>query len=429
MNSVVAILTLDADSQADEQKWAGVASYLLSNVGFESGDKTPECWKAGTSVEGNDYIWERKLARTGSSSLCLRMRTEGIFPITQWSQSFDHRGTSSHLRVSGWVKADKAHKAIIDVQFENEAAEWTHKWAGYIGAEKAGDPPADHDWREYSGTVDLPEGVKTIRVSLQIYGPGTVWFDDVEAVYVNSGKPAKAQAAAPDEDRLVGDDPNKRYFLIGPDQSAEAPASGYKLLIVLPGGDGSADFHPFVKSIFTNALSKDYVLAQLVAPKWSPEQAESIVWPTKGLPWDGMKFTTEEFITAVVNDVAKRLPIDPACIFTLSWSSSGPAAYAASLTEKSPIAGSLVAMSVFKPAQLPDLKSANDKAYYILHSPDDFIPMSFPESARDQLASNGAATTLQTYEGGHGWHGDVFGNIRAGIEWLQKHSRASAQGR
>ncbi|MCU0784835.1 MAG: hypothetical protein MUF81_12495 [Verrucomicrobia bacterium] len=26
----------------------------------------------------------------------------------------------------------------------------------------------------------------------------------------------------------------------------------------------------------------------------------------------------------------------------------------------------------------------------------------------------------QTYEGGHGWHGDVYGIIRAGIPWLEK---------
>jgi len=27
---------------------------------------------------------------------------------------------------------------------------------------------------------------------------------------------------------------------------------------------------------------------------------------------------------------------------------------------------------------------------------------------------------LVTYEGGHGWHGDVFGHIRKGIEWMQE---------
>ena len=45
--------------------------------------------------------------------------------------------------------------------------------------------------------------------------------------------------------------------------------------------------------------------------------------------------------------------------------------------------------------------------------------ISFPEAARDQLAAKGAKTTLATYEGGHGWHGDVFGEIRTGVQWLE----------
>jgi predicted esterase len=76
-------------------------------------------------------------------------------------------------------------------------------------------------------------------------------------------------------------------------------------------------------------------------------------------------------------------------------------------------------MSVFKPEQLPRLENGKGKAFYILHSPQDFIKMSFPESARDQLAAAGAKTKLATYEGGHGWKGDVFGNIRAGMDWLE----------
>ena len=76
-------------------------------------------------------------------------------------------------------------------------------------------------------------------------------------------------------------------------------------------------------------------------------------------------------------------------------------------------------MSVFKPQQLSGLERARGRKYYILPSPQDFIAMRFPEAARDQLAAHGATTTLVTYEGGHGWHGDVFGNIRKGLVWLE----------
>ena len=39
--------------------------------------------------------------------------------------------------------------------------------------------------------------------------------------------------------------------------------------------------------------------------------------------------------------------------------------------------------------------------------------------ARKQLTAAGAKVKLQTYEGGHGWHGDPFEMIRAGIDWLE----------
>jgi predicted esterase len=42
------------------------------------------------------------------------------------------------------------------------------------------------------------------------------------------------------------------------------------------------------------------------------------------------------------------------------------------------------------------------------------------ERAKEKLTENGAKVTLETYEGGHGWRGNVFGSIHNGIEWLEK---------
>ena len=222
------------------------------------------------------------------------------------------------------------------------------------------------------------------------------------------------------QDLRAGGDRHKRYFLIGPHDTDELPRDGLRLLLVLPGGNGGPDFRPFVENIFRKATPDGYLVAELVAPQWSPEQAEQVVWPTVGLPSQQAGFTTEQFIEAVIDDVATHYRLDTRYVFSLSWSSGGPAAYAASLADDSRITGSLVAMSVFKPDLLPDLHSAKGRRYYILHSPQDFIPMRFAEAARDQLAAAGATTTLVTYEGGHGWHGDVFGTIRRGLEWLQQ---------
>jgi predicted esterase len=162
-----------------------------------------------------------------------------------------------------------------------------------------------------------------------------------------------------------------------------------------------------------------------VAIKWSEKQ--QIVWPTAKLHEEGMKFSTEEFIDAVIKDVDSKHKLDPARIFTLSWSSSGPAAYAISLTSKK-VTGSFIAMSVFKPALLPSLDKAKGHGYFLFHSPDDRVcPYRMAEQAVKDLEKNGATAKLETYEGGHGWRGGLYDHMREGIEWLEKnHSKPAA---
>ncbi len=221
--------------------------------------------------------------------------------------------------------------------------------------------------------------------------------------------------------RAAGDE-LKRYFLIGPHEGEKAPGMGWKLLLVLPGGDGSAEFLPFVKRVFDKSVPHGWLAAQLVAPKWDEKQAQQLVWPTERSPWSGMKFSTEAFIDAVVEDVKKQHELDGRCVFTLSWSSGGPAAYAAALREKTPITGSFVAMSVFHPKKL-DLEHARGHAFYLYQSPDDKVcRLSFAKAARKALKAAGSGVKLVEYEGGHGWHGNVFGDVRAGLKWLEKNA-------
>jgi predicted esterase len=218
------------------------------------------------------------------------------------------------------------------------------------------------------------------------------------------------------QDLLINGDKQQRYFLIGPHQDAPAPANGYGLVVVLPGGDGSADFHPFIKRIFKHSVPPGYVLAHPVAVKWTEQQR--IVWPTEKNRVEEMKFSTEAFFEAVMQDVAGRHKLDPQRTFTLAWSSSGPAAYAASLTSKK-VTGSFIAMSVFKPDLLPPLEQAKGHAYFLYHSPDDRVcPFRMAEQAAKELESSGAAVKLLTYQGGHGWRAGLYDHIREGLQWL-----------
>ena len=214
----------------------------------------------------------------------------------------------------------------------------------------------------------------------------------------------------------VKGNPKQEYFLIDPSQG-EVPKDGYKLLLVLPGGSGTADFHPFVTNIAKHVAGPDYLVAQLISVKWTPEQ--HVIWPTEKSDVEEAKFSTEDYLEAVISEIKEGHKIDPKHIYTLSWSSGGPAAYAASL-EVDDITGSFIAMSVFKPDSLPRLSKAKGHSYYLYHSEEDKVcPIRMARDAEEQLQGKGAHVKFTTYQGGHGWHGNFFPDLKAGISWLE----------
>lgn len=400
---------------------------------FEAGDETPANWEQGAPVPGVKYFWDVRAKVSGKRSLALRKTANRYFPIAQWSRTFPREGELPALQVAVQVKAVKAGKATLDVVFLDDNGQMlSHEWVAYIGAKNDGDKPANHDWKEYAGAVAIPAEAKQIMFALQIYGPGSVWFDDLKATYATSidAKPDNAEKqpstageapseAAPAAEPIaieVKPGAKGRYLLAAPAEKSSDPRG---LLIVLPGGDGSADFHPFVRNIQRHALGGEYLIAQPLAEKWTPDQY--VTWPTAGNKVAGMKFTTEELVGKVIEHVGAQHVVDPKRTYLLAWSSGGPAAYATLLQNESPAAGALIAMSVFKPKELPPLKQAAKRRFYILHSPDDATcPYPMAQQAAKVLAAAGAETTLVDYEGGHGWQGDIFGSIRQGIGWLEK---------
>jgi predicted esterase len=49
------------------------------------------------------------------------------------------------------------------------------------------------------------------------------------------------------------------------------------------------------------------------------------------------------------------------------------------------------------------------------------------EQAEKELKKAGAAVKLVEYDGGHGWHGPLYDDIRDGIKWLEKNHAAPAK--
>lgn len=403
----------------------------VRNGGFEEGN--PSNWSHGTLPPNAEVpvtiSVDKSTYKTGKSSLKFVKSEKRFFPVAMMAQQIPFNGKSRKLKIGLWVKAESVAKFTL-AAIMSGAGDGKIEWGAYVGDQKGNSTVANHDWKYYTSVVEIPSGTDDITLALQMYGPGTVWVDDVSAQYVPDDTPVKSaiQDTADDpeadikdvsnEERKVGGDPRMRYFLIG---KGKEPANGYKMLLVMPGGDGSAEFNPFIRRVWKGALPEGYIICQLVAPKWSEDQFTQIVWPTNKKRWATMKFSTEQFLEGVITDAQKQVKVDPKHIYTLSWSSGGPAAYAASMSSRS-IKGSFIAMSIYRPEELPPASSAKGHAYYLLHSPTDFINISQPRKAVDELGKAGAKITLDTYEGGHGWHGDPFGMIRKGVEWLEKNS-------
>jgi predicted esterase len=224
-------------------------------------------------------------------------------------------------------------------------------------------------------------------------------------------------ADIPGTEVLADGSRDMRALLAGP--RGEAPKDGYQLLIVLPGGDGSAEFFPFLKRVAKHSLPKDMLLLQLVAKKWSDSE-DRVVWPQTRMNPQKATFLTEEFVQKAIDAVAKKHKLNREHVYACGWSSGGPGVWATLLKEGSPLKGAFVAMSVYVPQVLPPAVNAKGKRVYILHSKEDFIPIKMAEQARDALKSAGATVEYATYEGGHGWHGDVFGYFRNAVEFLTK---------
>lgn len=400
---------------------------LVKNSGFENGLQEWQMMQSNANRPvAIDMAIDTSERHSGKASLRFSKTEVSFFPIRVLNQELPLSSATRRLKVGMWVKAQQARKATMAVITDDHI-----EWGAYVGEAKDGDKPANHDWRFYTATVNVPANTKFLAIGLQMYGPGTVWLDDVTASFMPNDTPLKKAVDmdsdedpladvkdVPNEGRSAGNDPLKRYFLIG------KPAAGpSKLLVVIPGGDGGEAFNPWVRRIWKNALPPGYLVAQVIAPQWSEDQKQALVWPTKKVRWTGMKFSTEELIEAVVKDVAAKTSLDPSKTFLLAWSSGGPAAYATALSSPT-IKGAFVAMSVYKPENLPAPSGGRGRPFYLLQSPDDRLtPFVQAETAQRELKAGGAIVTLATYKGGHGWLDDPYGNIRKGIEWLEVNAK------
>jgi hypothetical protein len=165
---------------AEDPNTPGPDQNLSSDIGFifKDGFEDASAWREGQQIKGVRYLRDTKRFSEGQCSLCISKREKNYFPIAQWSRRISELPKGTDLDISVDIKALRAHKAVVDIQYLN-AGSFQHEWAIYIGAEQASDPPAHHDWKTYTGIIRLPEDADSVSLALQVYGPGSVWFDNL----------------------------------------------------------------------------------------------------------------------------------------------------------------------------------------------------------------------------------------------------------
>lgn len=182
--TVFTFTTAAADPSATEAN-----GNVLLEDSFESGDKTPNGWKS-QAANGVRLTWDTRLAHTGERSLKLSKTANSYFPISSWARRIEHTQTDAEaIQLEAFVKASKAKKAVLDILFLDADSQWiSHNWTNYIGADETNPNGVTCDWKKFVGTVAIPAGTKYIELSAQIYGPGTLWVDDLKATYAPAGE-------------------------------------------------------------------------------------------------------------------------------------------------------------------------------------------------------------------------------------------------
>ena len=226
----------------------------------------------------------------------------------------------------------------------------------------------------------------------------------------------RAQATQAIE-RSIPSMPKSCWFVLpARDGKVGKPGRPAGLVVLLPGGNGSRDFLPFVENGLCAQLPDDCIGALVTSVKWRPEQ--EIVWPTATNKVPDMAWTTEQHVRAVVAELEREHTIDPARRCVVAWSSSGPAMYPLLAAADGPFSRAYLAMSIW-PRDLRELGAVKGRRYVLDQSPDDEVTtFAHARAAFEALTKAQAVVRVSTYAGGHGWLDNPLPRFRDGMAWL-----------
>lgn len=242
---------------------------------------------------------------------------------------------------------------------------------------------------------------------------------------------ANGVASIRSEVRQADGTPQSSYWLLLPNRGLRNPErnniqenpprapKGLGLLVVLTPGDGNgANMVNNWMDVAQEQLRGRYLVALPVAPRWSADQ--KITWLTRNSlsQTKEAKFTTEEFVTNIVKDIAANYLLDAERVFVYGSTDSGIAAYNTALDTNTRVRGAYLVNSPFKGALLPPLKGAKGRKFYLHHSREDkTTPYIIAATAQKLLTDNGAFVKLVAYEDAN--VADLIKQVGTALNWLE----------
>jgi len=232
------------------------------------------------------------------------------------------------------------------------------------------------------------------------------------------------------ERHLLGDDPQRTYWLLSPayispttaqETSPHKPAFGL-IVVLADGGDSYEDLIDFWKNAIQKSLKDGYFVAVPIAPKWSEHQPVTWITRQNMTQVKQARFATETFLNDVAADVSANYPLDPNRLFLHGIGEGGLAAYACSLMDSTPFRGFYLLSSSFKTSQLPPLTHARGRHYLIQQSKEDKITPYFQAlAAGELLRKQSAVVKLTPTLGEHGYKfaASPWEQIAQAIGWLE----------
>lgn len=146
---------------------------LIKNGGFESVlNGQPSFWETVT-IDGQNWVFsvDNVVKHSGDTSVSI----EGNGNWAYWMQHFEGEAvpTGREVTVSGYIKTEGVdQRAEIEIWCVDSDGDPTEAVTAPISGTK--------DWTFVTASQRIPEDAVRMDINLFIWGPGNVWFDDVQ---------------------------------------------------------------------------------------------------------------------------------------------------------------------------------------------------------------------------------------------------------